>query len=92
MVAVVMGTACIMQVAVAAAPNQEHWTRMRIPQECMNWYYGPDFAEADGTKTKSKRPKYVLWNPDSAKPLTFKDPPDRDFLLRRERRPTPRSH
>ena len=74
MAAVAVGTACLMKMAVAVSPNQGHWIRVRIPQECMSWYYGPDFVEADGTKSKSKRPKYVLWNPDSAKSLTFKDP------------------
>jgi hypothetical protein len=69
-----MGTACLMNMAVGVPPNQEHWIRIPIPRECMNWYYGPDFVEADGTKSKSRRPQYVLWNPDSAKPLTFKDP------------------
>jgi hypothetical protein len=73
MVAMVMGTACLMKLAVAEAPNQHHRIRIAIPPECMIWYYGPDFA-ADGTITKSNRPKYVLWNPDSAKSLTFKDP------------------
>jgi hypothetical protein len=73
-VAMVMGSAFLIKLAVAAAPNQEHWIRIFIPTECMNWYYGPEFVEADGTKTKSNRPKYVLWNPDSAKPLTFNDP------------------
>ena len=74
MVAMVMGAACLMELAVAVAPNQEHWIRVPISPECMSWYYGPDFVEADGAITKSNRPKYVLWNPDSAKPLTFKDP------------------
>jgi hypothetical protein len=73
-VAMVMGAACLMKLAVAAAPNQEHWIRIRIPPACMDWYYGPDFVEADGAIAKSNRPKYVLWNPDSAKPLAFKDP------------------
>jgi hypothetical protein len=74
MVAIVMGTACLMKLAVAVAPNKEHWIRVPISPKCMNWYYGPDFMEADGTQTKSNRPKYVLWNSDSAKPLTFRDP------------------
>jgi hypothetical protein len=74
LVAVAMGTACLLKMAVALAPNQEHWIRVRIPPECMIWYYGPDFVEADGTKSKLKRPKFVLWNADSPKPLTFKDP------------------
>jgi hypothetical protein len=74
MVATVTGTVCLIKLALAVAPNQEHWIRIAIPPECMHWYYGPDFVEADETTTKSHRRKYVLWNPNSAKPLTFKDP------------------
>jgi hypothetical protein len=74
MVAIVMGTTCLIKLAVAVASDQEGWIRILMPPECMNWYYGSDYVEADGTKTKSNRPKYVLWNPNSAKPLTFKDP------------------
>jgi hypothetical protein len=72
MVAVAMGTACIMKMAVAGASDQGNWIRVLITPQCMNYFYPSDFA-ADGTITKSKRPKYVLWDPDSAKPLTFKD-------------------
>jgi hypothetical protein len=71
--AMVMGSAGLVRLAVAATPNETHRIRIAIPAECMSWYYGPQFA-ADGTITKSKGPKYVLWNPDSAKPFTFKDP------------------
>jgi len=63
-----------MQFATASGPNQEGWIRIPIPTECMDWYYGPFFSEPDGTELKSNRPKYVFWNPDSAKPFTFKDP------------------
>lgn len=52
------------------APKTQHRIRIAISPECMSWYYAPDF-ENKGT---SNRPKYALWNPDSAKPLSFKDP------------------
>jgi hypothetical protein len=71
--AVILGNACFLATAAAAAPRQEGWIKVFIPPECKEWIYGPPLTQEDAQKHPQDRPDYVLWNPAMAKPMAYRD-------------------
>lgn len=69
----ILGFVCLVATAAAADPVQVQLVRVLITPRCKPMFFGPTFAEMDGSGVKEPRPDYVLWDPAMAKPMVFKD-------------------
>ena len=79
MVAMVMGTACLMTLAVAEAPNQHHQFRIAIPPDATNLVIG--FSAMQGIAGAPVRRK------ETSGTVTDQDPPNRKIFIQLSLKP-----
>jgi hypothetical protein len=73
-VTAIVVTLCLAGSGTAAPPNHNGWTRITITPRCRQMLAPPPFANLDGTTEKQPRyPKYLWWNPATAKSMAYKD-------------------
>jgi hypothetical protein len=73
-VAAILATLCLAQSGPAAPPSHNGWTRITITPRCRQILAPPPFVNLDGATEKQPRyPKYLWWNPATAKPIAYKD-------------------
>ncbi len=73
-IAAILVTLGLAESGTAAPPNHNGWTRITITPRCRQILAPPPFVNLDGTTEKQPRyPKYLWWNPATAKPMAYKD-------------------